>query len=244
MQVKAGSSVETQCAVQGAMSILFVRLSDALGRYKNTVEDANAIARIVPLPDFVRVLDICCGTGRMSNALSRLGYLVHGVYLSPEQISVATEDNTTATFECRDMALPPSGPFDAIVNIYTSYGYAAGEAEDLEILGRWRQVLRPGGRLIMELADMERAEAVLRPTGYTYRENNGVRERLIVRDRILYVDYEFNGERISCRTRLYRKERLKEMLTASGFCNVQLHGGFALEPKRPSDNLVIVAERP
>jgi hypothetical protein len=141
------------------------------------------------------------------------------------------------------MADPPLGPFDALVNIYTSFGYAASEEEDLDILTAWRDRLRVGGRLVMELADLEKATAVLTADEYTYREKNGVKERLIVKDRVLHVDYEYCGKKLSCKTRLYSKDRLQRMLVRSGFNNVRSFGGFDLSAKAPTDNLVIIAER-
>lgn len=237
------AAMRTEQVVQGPMPLLFVELSKALGRYDGTLADAAAIARLIPPASFPRLLDVCCGVGRLSHALSDLGYDVLGIDLSAEQLEVARRSPSRARFSRRDMADPPPGPFDALVNVYTSFGYAASEEEDLATLAAWRARLRAGGRLVMELADMEKASAVLSADGPTHRERNGVRERLVVRDRILHVDYEFRGEKISCKTRLYWKDDLQRMLIHSGFSNLRLFGGFDLRPKAPTDNLVVIAER-
>ena len=233
-----------QKAVQGAMPPFFVEISDALGRYDHTVEDSMAISKVIPLGEFKTVLDICCGVGRVSHALSELGYSVTGIDLSDEQLEIARSRATGAMFQICDMAKPPAGPFDAIVNVYTSFGYAEDKIADQMILSYWLKSLRSGGRLIMELSDMERAMRVLNPEGYTHRETNGVKEVLIVQDNMLNVDYEYHEKTLRCKTRLYWKEELEEMLINAGFSNVMLYGSFDLTSKRPEDNLVIVAERP
>nr|WP_241391677.1 class I SAM-dependent methyltransferase [Yersinia frederiksenii]ULG19787.1 SAM-dependent methyltransferase [Yersinia frederiksenii] len=242
---KSNSSTDqSENAVQGAMPLIFVELSEALGRYEHTIVDAVAISKIIPPQEFARILDVCCGVGRLSHALANIGYTVMGIDLSTEQLEIARDLRTRAMFQNCDMASPPVGPFDAIVNVYTSFGYAENEAADQRVLSAWFQSLRCGGRLIMELSDMERASCVLKPDGYTHREKNGVKEALIVHEKMLTVDYEYKGRRLTCKTRLYWKEELKEMLINAGFSNVQLYGSFDLTAKAPGDNLVIVAERP
>ncbi|CAI2535030.1 ubiquinone/menaquinone biosynthesis methyltransferase [Serratia ficaria] len=231
-------------AVQGAMPLLFVELSEALGRYEHTVVDTIAISKIIPPQEFPLILDICCGIGRLSHALSNICYTVIGIDLSIKQLEVARRQKSKAIFQVCDMITPPVGPFDAIVNVYTSFGYAENEAADQEVLSAWFHSLRHGGRIIMELSDMERASCVLEPDSYTYRDKNGVKEALIVKDKMLTVDYEFKGQNLTCKTRLYWKEELKEMLINAGFSNIQLYGSFDLTAKEPRDNLIIVAERP
>ncbi len=237
------SRVYDESPVQGAMPLLFVELSEALGRYNCTDADSASISKIIPCGEYNDVLDVCCGVGRMSHALANRGYNVTGIDLSTAQIDIAKKAGGRAEFMVCDMASPPSGSFDAIVNVYTSFGYAASTLEDQNTLSSWFQSLRVGGRLIMELSDMERAWQVLEAEGYTHREKKGVKETLIVEDKMLTVDYSFKGQRLTCKTRLYWKEELEEMLKIAGFTNIQLYGSFALTPKLPGDNLVIVAER-
>lgn len=238
------SAAHSRSAVQGAMPLLFVELSEALGRYDHTVLDSVAISKIIPPGKYNKILDVCCGIGRVSHALANLGYTVTGIDLSTEQLDVARNLKSDAVFQLCDMASPPAGPFDAIVNVYTSFGYAENETADQKILSSWLQSLRAGGRLIMELSDMERASCVLQQDGHTHREKNGVKETLIVQDKMLTVDYRYKGQLLTCKTRLYWKEELREMLIKAGFTDISFYGSFDLTPKSPGDNLVIVAERP
>jgi 2-polyprenyl-3-methyl-5-hydroxy-6-metoxy-1,4-benzoquinol methylase len=94
-------------ALQGAMPLLFVEFSEVLGRYDDTREDAAAIARLIPASSFTRLLDICCGVGRLSHALADLGYDVLGIDLSIEQLEVARQSASAARFSYGDMADPP-----------------------------------------------------------------------------------------------------------------------------------------
>ena len=48
-----------------------------------TRADVDFLRRVLPLPDFVRVLDVPCGDGRHLRALAALGYRVTGVDNDP-----------------------------------------------------------------------------------------------------------------------------------------------------------------
>src|SRR5688572_31109847 len=60
-----------------------------------------------------KVLDAGCGTGRYSAELSRRGYIVHGVDLSPELIDVARRSigDGPASFAVGDILAMPVGRY-------------------------------------------------------------------------------------------------------------------------------------
>ncbi len=105
------------------------------------------IERQLPLDEFPRVLDLCCGPARHAAVLSKLGYRVHGVDVNESAIRQARTICPDATFEVLDMrkleSLP--GPFDAVVNLWHSFGYF-DDATNFDILCRIRALLRPAAR--------------------------------------------------------------------------------------------------
>lgn len=227
--------------------IEFVNAARVLGRYASTASDADALAAIIPLASYPRVLDVCCGFGRTAGKLHQLGYQVTGIDLSAEQIALARCDNPGPAYVVSDMrALPPQQRYDAIVNLFTSFGYFATVDEDVQALHSWCAALRPGGKLIMELADMDLAREKLdRSLATIYRYTGDVIEECVMdwEQQIFRVKYLQNGEDFTCYTRLYESAALKEHLLAAGFSDVQLFGGLDLRARGRMDNLVLIATK-
>ncbi len=225
--------------------VFFTEISDCLGRYENYKDAARAIAEKFPPSKFPRLLDICCGIGKMSVSLFELGYEVVGLDLSLEQLSVAKKMCKGPVYIHADMGNLPKDKFDILINVYTSFGYCSTEHEDLAVLPEWYEALNPGGILIMELADMDRARNRIDVSGRLIRMNSGVTEMLFMdwEKRILTVNYDKDGQSWTCSTRLYEKEFLQNALLNCGFSSVELYGDFSQKPKGKDDNLLIIARK-
>jgi SAM-dependent methyltransferase len=71
-----------------------------------------------------KILDLACGKGRHSKYLNQLGYHVTGIDLSPQSIVYAKQfENDKLFFEEHDMSLTYPQKFDAVFNLFTSFGY-------------------------------------------------------------------------------------------------------------------------
>ncbi|MGS2726410.1 class I SAM-dependent methyltransferase [Psychroserpens sp. BH13MA-6] len=87
------------------------------------------------LPEHGEILDLACGKGRHSIYLNSLGYNVTGVDLSENSIAFAKQfENETLHFEVHDMCQPYSKQFDAVFNLFTSFGYFDDETANLETI--------------------------------------------------------------------------------------------------------------
>lgn len=99
----------------------------------------------------LRILDIGCGTGSLSLVLAGLGHDVTGIDFSPEMIARAKEKAQAAgqsiEFQVMDAAAPqfPSQEFDVLLCRHVLWTLP----EPDQVLLRWQQLLKPGGRLIM-----------------------------------------------------------------------------------------------
>ena len=95
-------------------------------------------------------LDAGCGTGFQAAVLETLGYRVHGVDVSSALLAVARGRLPRATFvRGRLEALPYADDgFDAVACCGSTLSFVADPAAALRELGR---VLRPGGRLLLEV---------------------------------------------------------------------------------------------
>ncbi|WP_210586394.1 class I SAM-dependent methyltransferase [Streptomyces sp. GESEQ-35] len=95
------------------------------------------------------VLDLGCGTGSLSLLAAEQGHRVTGVDLSPAMVALARAKlaGRDAVFLVGDAAAPPVGEdrFDAVVVRHVLWALPdPGRA-----LRHWRELLRPGGRLVL-----------------------------------------------------------------------------------------------
>lgn len=101
------------------------------------------------------VLDVACGRGRHSVELARRGFRVTGVDLSPRSLELArvAADDAGVEVEFRQLdmlELDYDGVFDAVVNLFTSFGYFQADADNERVLHRIAAALRPGGRFLID----------------------------------------------------------------------------------------------
>ena len=87
------------------------------------------------MPEGGKILDLACGKGRHSMYLNSLGYDVTGVDLSENSIAYAKQyENDTLHFEVHDMCKPFNEQFDAVFNLFTSFGYFENEEDNLNTI--------------------------------------------------------------------------------------------------------------
>ncbi|HEX7077495.1 MAG TPA: class I SAM-dependent methyltransferase [Candidatus Eisenbacteria bacterium] len=102
-----------------------------------------------------RVLEPCCGTGRLLAALAGRGYAVSGYDLSEEMVAFARARLASRGGEIHRgemSAFDPPGPFDAAINLVNSIGYLLDDASVAAHLSRTAAALRPGGIYVVQLS--------------------------------------------------------------------------------------------
>ncbi|HEV7773431.1 MAG TPA: class I SAM-dependent methyltransferase [Conexibacter sp.] len=225
----------------------YMRVAEALGGYDTTAEDAAEMVELLGLAPGTTIVDAGCGFGRYCAALQALGMETTGIDISPAAIAEAQRRCPGPRYLVLDLTQPlPAdlGPFDVLVNVYSSFGYGATEAEDVAMLRVFHGLLKPGGRIVMQLSDLERSRFRLRTDeGVVVRETNGVIETLDVDFSTgrLHVRYELGDDVVHSRIRMYEREDLEAMLAEVGFTDIRGYGDFTGAPKRPEDRLVLVA---
>ncbi|MFJ8192458.1 class I SAM-dependent methyltransferase [Streptomyces sp. NPDC096094] len=95
------------------------------------------------------VLDLGCGTGSLSLLAAERGHRVTGVDLSPAMVALARAKlaGRDAVFLTGDAAAPPVGErrFDAVLVRHVLWTLP----DPGRVLRHWRELLRPGGRLVL-----------------------------------------------------------------------------------------------
>ncbi len=107
---------------------------------------ALLVEHLPPAPG--RIADLGCGTGTLSLLLAEEGYAVDGLDFSPEMVSRArAKAGHVASFVEADASRPPLAPatYDVVLSRHVLWAMPS----PAEALGRWIDLLRPGGRLLL-----------------------------------------------------------------------------------------------
>lgn len=196
------------------------------------------------------VLDLACGAGRHTAALRRRGYRALGVDLSLTLLGQSPELPRVAG----DMRSLPfaDATFDWVLNFFTSFGYFESERENFRILEEMVRVMRPGGRFLIDLFNIDQVLATLEP-----RESREMNGRRVEIERW----YDPRSKRINKQIRVHaphrpsrsylesvRAYRLEEVQNGLEWAGLQLHeifGGFDGEEFGPdSERLIFVGGSP
>src|SRR5262249_42598505 len=99
---------------------------------ERTAQEVEQIAQRLALAPGSAVLDLCCGYGRHTIPLAQRGYRMTGQDLSEVLLQQARTDAEAQSVQVRwvhgDMRqVPFENEFDAIINIWTSFGYLENE---------------------------------------------------------------------------------------------------------------------
>ena len=117
-----------------------------------TIQEATFVCRCAPLPDFGKLVDVCCGMGRHARALSNRGYSIIGIDRDADIISKARElagGPNYVVADIREYRTEP-GAFDVAIVMSQSFGYF-DPTTNRDVLGRLAASVREGGRIILDL---------------------------------------------------------------------------------------------
>ncbi len=117
-----------------------------------TAAEVDGVERLCALKPSNRVLDCPCGYGRHSIALAKRGYDVVGADINTNFLTLAqaaAAGGPAPQFITADMRdLPQLQPFDAVINMFYSFGFFTDE-EDVSVAKGFWDLLKPGGRFLM-----------------------------------------------------------------------------------------------
>src|SRR5712691_11358288 len=90
-----------------------------------TIQETAFVCSSVPLPDFRKILDVCCGMGRHARALSSRGYSVTGIDRYADAFAKARDLGAGPNYIVADVRdyQPEPGAFDAAVVMGQSFGH-------------------------------------------------------------------------------------------------------------------------
>jgi SAM-dependent methyltransferase len=134
----------------------------ALVSSERTAQEVAFMEDALALPAGASVLDLCCGHGRHAVALAQKGYRITGLDLSAYHLRLARQAAARAKVDIewvradmREIPQEMTGRFDAVINMFTSFGFLESEAEDQKVLDGVARALKPGGKFVIDFINRE-----------------------------------------------------------------------------------------
>lgn len=179
-----------------------------------------------------------------------------GIDYSAELLAAAKERGTGRTLryakrDMRSLPTPWTGRFDAVVNLFTSFGFFDNAADDRRVLAEFARVLKPGGLLVWHggSRDGVMAKFLSRDWWTTADGTMFGQERQFdplsgfLRVRATWRGPRGEGER-EHRIRLYSASHLTERLAEVGLVVEEAFDGWSRRPlHRRAGEMLLVARK-
>jgi len=197
-----------------------------------------------------KLLALCCGQGRHALEWSRRGITVYGMdrsrFLIGKARSRAKAEGLNPNLREGDARKLPYGAdsFEVVTILGNSFGYFESAQDDLQVLQEVRRVLKPEGRIMLDVSDGDFVRSTFAPRSWEWIDKNmfvcrerslaADGQRLISREVITHVRKGVVADQFYAE-RLYSREGLEELLKKAGFSKITFHGEMIPDSKRNQD---------
>ncbi|MBW8360160.1 MAG: class I SAM-dependent methyltransferase [Weeksellaceae bacterium] len=200
-----------------------------------------------------KIIDLGCGKGRHSVFLHKAGYSVLGLDLSKESIFHNKQFETSAAtdkiqpslkFEVHDMRneiFPAisTEKADAVLNLFTSFGYFEDEREDRKVFQSVRNALNDRGYFVLDFLNETWVKNTLVPEyvqtkeGIDFHIKKRIENQHIIKD----INFKDHGKDYHFyeKVKLHEAEEIESYGEEFGFELMHVYGDYHLGPfKRES----------
>ncbi|NNF83354.1 MAG: methyltransferase domain-containing protein [Flavobacteriaceae bacterium] len=206
----------------------------------------DRLTAILKLDKNSHIMDLACGKGRHSIYLNQIGFEVTGVDLSKESINYAKQfENHRLHFDIHDMCLPYHSQFDAVFNLFTSFGYFEKEEDNLRTIEAIKSNLKPDGVAVIDFMNVDQVISQLvsedskEIDGILFRMNRVYKDGYIIKS----IDFEDNGRKYAFeeRVKAFRLDDFKDMFEQANVSIIDVFGDYHLNSFDPqkSDRLIM-----
>lgn len=218
--------------------------------HREAAEFMNSLTARLNLEKNDKILDLACGRGRHAKYLYRQGFDVTGVDLSEESIAYAKEyERYRLHFAVHNMLKPYPDQFDAVFNLFTSFGYFEKEKDNLKTIQAIKESLKPEGYGVIDFLNSKVAIENLVPNEVKtignitfdiekFTEENFIFKNIRFRDK--GKDFSFT-ERIMALT----LKDFKRYIEESGMKLIEVFGDYKLRAfnENSSPRLIVLFSR-
>lgn len=199
------------------------------------------------ISDTCEVMDLACGKGRHSIYLNSIGYRITGADLSPHSIAYAKQfENDRLEFVVHDMSKPYTKQFDAVFNLFTSFGYFENEEDNLNTIKAIKANLKPKGVGVIDFMNIDYvinnlvAENTKEVDGITFNLRRYVEDGYLIKD----ISFEADGKKHNYqeRVKVITLDDFKVMFDKAGVTLLDAFGDYKLNTfnKDTSERLVLI----
>lgn len=206
------------------------------------------ITNYLNLPDDAKILDLACGKGRHSIYLNQLGYDVTGADLSENSITEAKQfENEKLHFCVHDMRQPFSGlQFDAVFNLFTSFGYFDNDEDNLKTLAAIRDSLSEYGFGVIDFLNAQQVIDTLVPTETKTVDGIDFHIKRFYIDGNIYKEIDFEDQgcayHFTEKVRAFTLPDFEAMMETAGIHLLEVFGDYKLHKYSPksSERLIMI----
>jgi cyclopropane fatty-acyl-phospholipid synthase-like methyltransferase len=225
---------------------------------ERTLEEVEGVIRLCKLKKGEKILDCPCGWGRHSIGLAKYGLVVIGSDLNSFELNIANKQSADSRLNVKFIKenmlnLKYKNEFDAIINMWYSFGFFDTDKENLKVLKNFYNSLKYGGKFLMHtdvniprvLKGKFREYEKRRLSGGGFlrqvefcnpqtKRNNG----------IWIIEKIGKVESKSYSIRVYTKEEFTELCTKVGFRDVKVYSDWhGKKYTKDSEDMIIVATK-
>ncbi len=218
--------------------------------YRNDDEARHFMTNLVDhlkLAKNDKILDLPCGKGRHAIFLHEKGFNTTGADLSENSIKYAKQfEKAGLNFDIHDMRNPLKGSYDAIFNLFTSFGYFNQETTNIKVLKNFKNALRPGGHIVIDFLNLEKVIENLVPEqhiskkgiDFTIRKN--VSDNFIIKK--IIVKHKQEVHHYIEKVQALDLDKMKLFTKAAGLEIQEIFGDYDLNPfnKSHSERLILL----
>lgn len=170
------------------------------------------------LPPQGQVIDLGCGTGRITKGLLANGYEAVGIDYSETMLQSAGD----GPFYRADMReLETEVTCDAVISIFTSFGYFDDKADDIRVLQNVYTILKPQGTFVLDLS---------------VPKNQG---------EFVSIDHDDGTHQVHGSYREYTEQEMRDTLVQIGFNQPNVYWWYSVKPLQGNPRrMIFVAQKP
>jgi cyclopropane fatty-acyl-phospholipid synthase-like methyltransferase len=196
-----------------------------------------------------KVLDLPCGKGRHAVFLNEEGFKTTGADLSANSIEFAKRfENPDLKFVIHDMRESMPHQYDAILNLFTSFGYFTDEDTNIKVLENFKNSLLEDGHIVIDFLNLKKVTAELVPyqnftkKGIEFTIRKKVTEEYIIKE--IQVDFDGESKHYVEQVQAIDLDKMKTFAAKAGLKISHVFGDHSLNAfdENKSDRLILILQ--
>lgn len=208
------------------------------------------------IPEQGEILELGCGTGKMTRRLASLGYVMTAMDNAQEMLEIAAETpQDNVVYVLQDMtSLQMTGKVDAVISICDCMNYVTKSKDLLATFERVRECLKKDGLFVFDMNSLYKYETLLgdntfaedrEEASFIWENFYDSKTRINEYDLTLFVENEagtYNKYEEVHMQRAYVQDEVEELLHTAGFTNIEVLDVDTMNtPRQESERLYYVA---